>query len=431
MRDWRAWLKDPLLACWALFIVTLPLARPALPVGGTFAQISDLFLIAGWAIWLGRVVSGRAKLRVDRLFIAGVVYLATLGLSLATTGQLAPKLLLKLGAYAMFVLLPVLSRDALDDEGAFDTALRAWIAGLAIAVGVGLAGIAAFYLHRPTGEALMCGWGGIPSGNYPRLCAPFNNQSMFTNYLTASIPLLLTVGRGMMSRRTWLAFVGATCVVALLTLSAGVGGFAIAFAAGVIGPRLLRGQPWRLVDRAVAGAAILVAGFFALSMIATLQPRGAGHVSIGSRDVLLFDGMRPSIWTGAVGTIERYPVTGQGYGTLVSVTTDPRAFTPPDKIPLLTRPIKPVRLEAHNVWLSVLGQAGLVGFAAFIWLLYEILRRFKTLRQGPWPDELPAALFGAVAGAFFFHGFFSAVEESRHIWALFGLLVAAGSRKLA
>jgi O-antigen ligase len=194
---------------------------------------------------------------------------------------------------------------------------------------------------------------------------------------------------------------------------------------------VLRGERWRPADRALTGAALLCAAFFALSMLATLQPRGTGHLSIGSRDVLLFDGMRPSIWRGTLPTLSRHPITGSGYGTLVSETSDPRAFASPDAIPFLERPIKPRRLEAHDIWLSVLGQAGVVGLAAFLWLLYEILRRFKTLRQGPWPDRLPAALFGAVAGALVFHGLFNALEEARHLWALFGLVVAAGSRKLA
>ena len=82
-------------------------------------------------------------------------------------------------------------------------------------------------------------------------------------------------------------------------------------------------------------------------------------------------------------------------------------------------------MEAHNAWLSVLGQAGVVGLGAFLWLLYEIARGWRAhLGADSELLELRPALLGAVAGALLFHGVFGAVEEARHLWALFGLWVA-------
>jgi O-antigen ligase len=422
--------RDPLLTCYLLFVATIPIARPALiSVGGKPVQLADVFLVAAYVIWGARVLAGTYRLRFDRLTIASVVFLGTLLLSLVVTHTLGGARLLKLAAFATFVLLPVLSKDVLGDEARLQLALKAWFVGAAIATLTGIVGIVAFYADRPTGLAMMCGYGGLPAGDYPRLCAPFRNQNMFCNYLTIVAGLLLACGSGFFRRAVLWSFVAAVTLVAIFTLSAGMGGFALAAAIALIGGRVLASKPWRLRDRALAVVALLAAAFFALSMLATLQPEGRGNVSLGSRDLLFPDGPRPSIWKGVVPAIRRYPVTGMGYGALVSETDDPRAFTQPDLIPALPRTTAPQRMEAHDIWLNVLGQAGVIGLAAFLWLVLEILRHFRGLRRpGDGPlFALPAGLLGAVMGAFLFHGVFGALEEARHIWALFGLLTGCAT----
>src|SRR5262249_24713749 len=355
----RTLLRDPLFTCYLLYLATIPIARPTLfSVGATAVQLSDVFLAALYVLWAARVLGGPSRLRFERLTTASLLFLGTLLVSLVATHTLAVAPVLKLAAYATFVLLPVVSKGVLDDEARLQLALKAWFVGAAIATITGLVGIMAFYADRPTGVAMMCGYGGLSAGDYPRLCAPFRNQSMFCNYLTVVVGLLLACGPGLFRRAVLWPFIAAVALVATFTLSAGVGGFALSAAIALVGRRVLASEPWRLRERALAVAAVLVAVFFALSMLGTLQPKGQGNVSLGSRDFLIPDGMRPSIWKGVVPTIRRFPVTGMGYGALVSETDDPRAFYRPDQIPSLRGPVAPHRMEAHDIWLSVLGQAG-------------------------------------------------------------------------
>src|SRR5262249_5387471 len=138
----------------------------------------------------------------------------------------------------------------------------------------------------------------------------------------------------------------------------------------------------------------------------TLAPPGGGDISLGSRDLKMMDGMRPSIWAGVVPTIRAHPLIGMGYGARVSETTDPRAFTPPDKLKTLTGPVEPHRLEAHNVWLSVLGQAGALGLSGFVALLVLLTRGWlwRPRSQPPWAENIRSAIVASFVGAFLYHG---------------------------
>jgi O-antigen ligase len=75
-----------------------------------------------------------------------------------------------------------------------------------------------------------------------------------------------------------------------------------------------------------------------------------------------------------------------------------------------------VPLEAHNIWLNVLGQTGILGaacFAAFLWL---------ALRGS---TAATPALFCGVLATLLYHGLFAALEDARHLWLLLGLTTAS------
>jgi hypothetical protein len=417
------------LTLFLAFLAALPITRPAaIKLGKTPVQLSDLLLLVLMGAAAAQLLRRKMTLPLGRLALASGCYLAALAASLAANHDLRVLSAAKLGAYAMYIAVPLLAPAILTDEARLKLALRAWLVGAALAVAIGLAGVAAFYLHRPTGEAMMCGWGGLHAGNVPRICAPFSNQNMFCNYLSVSAALALGVsGTALPGRWAW-ALAIAAGVTALFTMSAGVGGFALACTIALLAARRLRGERLRLPSQALAAGALLVAAFFAVSMLGTLQPKGQGNVPLpGSRDLLIPDGMRPSIWAGVMPAVQAKPILGIGYGKPVSVTTDPRAFAPPDEIPRLPRPIQPHKLEGHNVWLSVLGQAGVLGLLTFLWLVYELARKLRVGLARPLVGALPAALLGVAIGAFLYHGMFASLEESRHLWAVFGLVTAVAA----
>ncbi len=420
-------LRDPALVLLLAFAVAAPIARPPLiQIGSLRLQACDLLLALSYLAAAAQWLAGRLRLRPSRLMFAGIAFLGALAVSCLLAPRRELRALLKVAAFAPLVLVPLLAAHVITTQERLALLARAWIGGSIIAISVGLVTIAAFYLHRPTADSMMCGYGALAAGNYPRVCAPMIHPNMVADYLITVIPALLLCGALVGPRLRWALILGAG-VVAAFTLSTGIGGFAIAAAVAVVVARRRRGK-LRLREWALVGAAAAVALLFTAASVNSFVPRGQGHVAVGSRDVKLFDGSRPSIWMGAARTFAAHPLTGEGYGTYVAVVTDPRAYVPADRIGKATGPVRPVRMEAHNVWLSVAGQAGLVGLAAFALLLWAIFGRLRTTRlEDPRVAELPLALVAALVGALAFHGLFAAVEEARHIWLLLAVAAAAAA----
>lgn len=418
----------------AAFVVAIPFARPTLfHVGASGVQAADLVLPVVWVAAATAALRGSVRVRFDALFFAPVVYIATQFLSLVVADRLGGTALVKLAAYAEMLLLPWLMSHFVTDGARFRFLLASFAVAAVCAAAIGLFGFVIFYVSRPVGHAFMCGWGGIRAGNVPRLCAPFNNPNLFLNFLTTACPLViahqaapLNTARGSSALAPW-ALLCVLGFVAMFTFSAGIGGFAISGALGLLAWRawLEKARGWP--DRGLVGAAAFVATLALGTMVATVQPPHEGHVRlVGNHELKLFDGMRPSIWRGI--RVGENPATGVGYGEPPALTADPRSFTPPDKLKFVVYPVKPQAMDAHNVVLSVLGQSGVIGLAAFLVMLAVVTRgvlwRSATSRAPSallWTRCVAASVFGAL----FFHGLVGSFEEARHLWVALGLGVAA------
>jgi len=156
-------------------------------------------------------------------------------------------------------------------------------------------------------------------------------------------------------------------------------------------------------------------------------PAGRGQIRLGSEEWHFLKGPRVATWLSAAGTVERYPVTGIGYGNLVARKPDLERWLTEPMLAPFRAPFATRNLEAHDLWLNVAGQSGLVGLAAFAFLLWRVLRgaSIRPLPGGGPLAALPAAALLAAVGAIGFHGLFAGVEEFRHVWVLLGLLAAA------
>jgi hypothetical protein len=421
--------RQPFFVAYLLLVVSLPLARPALfLVGGQPVLLTDVFLLAVYALGAREWLRGRLQFRFDAYAAAALLYVGALVVSGLAGGTLFTKQGVKLAAYALLVFLPSLIQQCVDSESRALLVVRAWLWGLVVVLAVGFVGIIAFYLDRDgLAQTLMCGYGGAPSGNYPRLCSPFRTPNMFANYLGAALPLLVAFGRPNFGRGPRLLLLALSGIVVTFTISAAIGGFALAFAGTWWVMRLRGGRGWNVAALAVWFAAVAVALVMALVSIGIFVPAGQGHLPLGSKDLLLMEGQRPGIWRGVAPALEEHPWLGIGYGIPPSVTTDPRTFTSADKIARGEYPavVPPHRLEAHNVVLSVAGQAGVIGLVAFLFVVYRLVQRF---RRGSLSAELSmvrvAAGIGLLASVGY-SGLFASIEEARHIWALAGLLLIA------
>lgn len=421
----RAIARDPAFLFYLAFLATVPLARVAFQIHGLPPlQICDVFLALSYLAYGVKLVAGRARLPPVRWVLASGVYLGALALSVLLSRHSHSRGLVKLVAYTPMVLLPCLTATLVDDAERLRQVVVAWLAGAAVALAVGLFDIVAFYLDpRGLGATLACGYGALPHLTIPRVCAPFNNPNMFANYLTITIAMVL----GLVARPAWRWAAALACaVVVAFTLSTAIGAVALAGAGVLLAARRRQG------GRLGTGHALLGLGagvgalLFALATVSTLQPRGGGDIPLGSRDLKLWDGPRPSIWAAAWGTVEAHPVTGLGYGNDVAPVTDPRAYTTADKWPTVPTKLPPHDMEAHNLWLSVLGQSGIIGLAALLLLGVVLLSGLRTAELPGVLAPLPAVMRVALFAALLFHGLFAALEESRHVWAAVGIGAVVG-----
>jgi O-antigen ligase len=81
--------------------------------------------------------------------------------------------------------------------------------------------------------------------------------------------------------------------------------------------------------------------------------------------------------------------------------------------------------DAHNSFLSVAAQNGIIGLAAFLFLVGLLLRRWiRELRTTSFTSIL--ALVGlAFLCSFVYQGLTGSYEDARHLWVLIGIFVAA------
>jgi O-antigen ligase len=389
-------------------------------------------LAVTYGAWVIDRVRNRRAPRPTPVLAGALFFLATLVLSIALGPEDSGSSDIKLLPYAGFVMLPWLTEDVFESPRQLCGLVRAWLLGMTITIIVAVVAIVAFYVvDRDVLTSVGCSYGRLPAGWYPRVCLPFRNPNMMANYLTVVIPLTIGCG-GLLFPGKWrtVVFVAAM-VAAASTLSTGLGGLALSVAITIYAMTRRStarrgGLGGALMVTAIAGAILMT-----VATVGTFVPKGYGHITVGGSEFNFIKNGRVHTWLSAINTISQHPVTGIGYGALVAVT-------PPGGPPENLRPwiegrlepfddSRPLTAEAHSVVLSVAAQAGVLGLAAFFFLLFQVVRR-STFREWDGSDALrylPAALAAGLIGAVAYHGWFVAIEEARHFWAALGLTAAA------
>jgi putative inorganic carbon (hco3(-)) transporter len=240
----------------------------------------------------------------------------------------------------------------------------------------------------------------LPVGNYPRIYGFFANGNMLCNYVIVSVCLTLYARRtGLLAPRPAVALLAALGLTAALTISAGLGGLAVAVAVWLL--CMADAPAKRLRARLALVAALAFAAAFQLA------------TSVSTTSAGLAPSSRAMAWSDALRTFFAHPLLGKGAGTEVA---DAWWRNPSGVLEHLT--------EAHNVWLSVAAQEGALGLLAFASVVAWLLWRWR--HPAPGADRvLISALGAAFCGALLVQGLTGAFEDTRHLWVLMGLMAAA------
>jgi putative inorganic carbon (hco3(-)) transporter len=398
-----------------LVIALLPVAWPLQSrVGVLSVPPADFVFVLAAAAWAWALITGRAKLRRSWFYLPLALYLAACACSAVASADPALSAV-KLAGKVYLVGLAVLTFNLVASLASLRRALRAWLVGAAVAVAACLVGVVLFYAGvRGEANAFVRDYGSLPPGNYPRVQGLLGFASLLCNYLSVSLMIAAAAHAcGWLSARWFRPLAFAIVASAVLTFSPHVGG--IALSVGLWLWLRLRRTRYRLAGRAllVGGSAVAVAVL--LSAVLLLFDRGPqGVYSPLARGQALPAG-RVLIWRAALDTVARHPVFGRGVGTEVVRVEQ---GMPSGKRHVLT--------DAHNTVLSVAGETGLVGLVALGCLVIFLARGLWPLSLNRGAEAAVKTCFAiALLDALLYQSLTGSFEDSRHLWALFGLVAAA------
>ncbi|HEV2699568.1 MAG TPA: O-antigen ligase family protein [Terriglobales bacterium] len=339
---------------WAIFVV----------------QLSSLILICAWAI--PQVRSGQIALSSNPVLapmcaFGVLVIVQLLGTSAYRHATESGLLLYAAYGAVCFLLSQTLHRT---------TQIRR----LATAFGVFGSCVAVFAVLQSLSSGGKLYWIRAPRfGGW--IYGPYVNHNHYAGLMemVVPIPLVFAFSRYAHGRKRWLAAAAAAFMGATIFLSGSRGGMAaFAIQATVFLWLLFR-------ERTRNGAALLLAGFLLLAL-ASIAWIGGSEVSAriatlgSSRHADPSTDMRLKIDADSLRMFSQWPILGCGLGTFPTVYPQFRSFYTNSFVN-----------AAHNDYLQLLTETGIVGFAIAIWFLVAAIR--PAIRKARnWPSDVNGAV---------------------------------------
>lgn len=414
---WRARATPALRYASYAYLALLPVGHLwGTQISGASANFADVFLLmllSVAAVEFLRIGSRSLRagvvdlLRGVQVFHLAAVLLCFFALYVALGSAWAPDARhaqLKGGAYFAMALGAV---SILWSGAEFGKAADAWLVGAVLALAI--LWIPLLVGSESLRESVILAGGGVQGLPFPRLRGPFPHPNLFGDYLLVSGALLWARWPDRAGPRRWASMIGAGVLFLTLVMtasSAWVGAGVLLIALGLSQMRQRGGGPLKFkrpqpVAISLVGVVLFVATLWGL----------VAHVDMTVGGVAITtDGVRPAIWVSTLETIREAPLAGVG--------ATPSLASVPD-VAEVGGTMR--EWDAHNTYLSLLGQFGLVGFGLLMTALGLLV--WELIRQGTSRAHL--ALVAAMI-AVAVHGMFIASEDFRHLWAFLGLLGLAG-----
>jgi len=380
--------------------------RPLL-VGGLGVIPSDLMFLACSLLWAIASLLGEAKLKWNSGFWPLAIYFAALALSAAFSVD--PKVSgFKLATQAYLMGIAVLTYQLVQTADDLRRLFLACIGGAAI---VGIMGVATVTLFPFFGWHSFLAWplhhfGTLPPGPYPRIELTFEYPAMMANYLALALMLVILARRlGWIGRRPSLLLGGAILVTAFFALTPGFGGLLFMLAIWV----------WhRNRGSRSGGAALIAAGGLAVLEVAVASVTPILHrtapflIHIPGLETPLAPAVRLLVWIDAGRNFLAHPILGRGIG--IEAAAVPYA-SPEGNYGIVA--------DAHNVFLSLASQSGIVGLLAMTLLIAF------AVRQAMRGKDVAFGLGLAFLSGLVVQGLVGSFEDTRHLWLAYGLMLAA------
>jgi O-antigen ligase len=396
-----------------VLIATLPIMKPSVSYPMVLPDLIFLLLVASLAV---EFVLRRRRVVWHPSNWVPIGYVASLAPSLLASASLRASLI-KLVGNIYLATLAILVPSLLDSRLKLRRAITTWIGAAAMMALLAPVSLAAFYFSPNSWllDYTSYDFGSLPPGNYPRLALTFINANMMCNYLIVSLGLVLIA-----RRCEWLSH-GAAVIVGLgilfaafTSLSPGLGG--IALLAGVWIWLSNRESSPKRAKLALATSALVACIFIlALAFAPIVYPSAPFLVRLPLAGIVIAPSGRFLTWTSAAQEFARHPLIGHGIGIGAASVRYPR---PDGFVEHLT--------DAHNSFLNIAAQAGvlgLFGLLGIVALAVVLTGRLELDRSCI--RSLQVGLGLSFLIGFVYQGLGGSFEDTRHLWVLLGLLLAA------
>lgn len=397
-------------------VFSLALMQPFVYLGNQRLSPTDFVFLVAVTLWLASLLARRNNFRRHKFYWVLLFYFASMIFS--TIFSINPmRSFVKLVGEAYLLGLAVMTFNLVETEKQFKQTIKVWLVGTIIACAVGVYSLILFYVQpgNPLLDDTTYHYGAVPVGNYPRLRSTFGSASMFCNYLNVGFLLLLIAWKTDLTKKSALLIsLGLVLLCAVFTISAGLGGFALAF--GLWLWFSFREKRKRLAAFGLIGGIAAPTLFFLMNFVA-LQKHSTARFSV--KVPLLDTELQPSprvlIWQESLQTFWRNFFSGVGLGEDVCRVRFQNA-----------EGTTSVLTDAHNYLLNVAAQNGVFGLLAIIGVTYYMVRlAFPFRLEKSVSSIILVGLTTAFVCSFFYQGLTGSFEDARHLWVLIGLILSA------
>ncbi len=396
-----------------LYVVVLPIVRPLdIRLLGIHIFATDLIFAVAFLLWLVSLVQRKPSFNLRYFGFVGFFFLALTASALFSTEL--QKSLLKLSGVFYLIAVSAVVADMVQDVGFLKRITYAWLAGSVITILGTIAGLVGFFIGYDSMATnfFLFHSGSLPPGDYPRVMAFFENPNMSANYANIIVMLVLAAAKiGWIAKPIGIIVAVVLFVATVFTVSPGIGGMILSVGLWIYFVSLDR-------ERGRGGLVLVGACFIALVTFAVtvISPKvrdieNAVIIPIIERPIE--PSVRFLVWKNSLERAMEYPILGRGTGT-DAASVRYQVISGQDQL----------LRDAHQAWLNIFGQAGLIGLTAFValcWYLFSICR----FRLSDSSERLTILVTCSCAfvGAFLFQNLSGSFEDARQLWVLIGMLV--------
>jgi putative inorganic carbon (hco3(-)) transporter len=409
-------LNKSVLFFYLLLIFSLGFMQPSVTVYGFQVPPTDFIFLIAFALWLLALILKKTDFRRHNFYWILLLYFAAMILPTVFSENPA-KSFVKLLSQIYLFGLAILTFNLVRTKETAKKTIAVWLAATLIGCFVFLISAVLFYADRANPLLLytLSHYGTLPPGNYPRLRGTFLNANMTCNYLNVGAAFLLLARKLKWINKT--VFVLALALVlfgAWLTISPGIGGLLLVL--GVWYWMVFKTENRRRsAIFCLSFAAISAILFFVSTLVSpNPNPLAAFSFKLPLLDYAIYPSIRVQGWWAAIQTLWANPFFGRGLGLDAVFVA---YYNAAGDLAVIG--------DAHQTWLNFAAQTGFFGLFAIIALTFYLLRKRPAFDFGGNESNVfHAGFWLALAGAFFYQGWFGSFEDARHLWVLIGLLVS-------